>query len=311
VTVLSADETGGALEELLGGTKSQAVIAAPFIKYGALKRLLDQIPNDVRCITCVVRWDPGDIAAKVSDIEIWDLIKTIPSAQLLMHPLLHAKYFRSDDNVLVGSANVTHKALGWSSPSNLELLTSVNRDSNGMADFETKMVGQSILVTDLVRDGVLKAAQTIVLPDATAIAEGIDNDSVRANWIPQNLHPDLIFPHYAGVPNLHTVDWDRISAEGDLHTIRPPSQLDQNDFNQLVKSVLLSLPITRDVLKRATNPITPLSGQEIIREFRSEENQILNELDHWTAYRKWLLYFISDRFREPYGSEDLILGQVL
>lgn len=40
----------------------------------------------------------------------------------MLHPSLHAKFYRIDDVVLIGSANLTSSAMGWSQQPNLEIL---------------------------------------------------------------------------------------------------------------------------------------------------------------------------------------------
>ena len=92
----------------LGAT--EAVIAAPYIKENSLRRMLDQLPHLER-LTCVTRWQAGDIAAGVSDTVVRDLVRSLGGA-FRLHPSLHAKYYRFDDGVLVGSANLTDAGLG-------------------------------------------------------------------------------------------------------------------------------------------------------------------------------------------------------
>ena len=90
---------------------TEAVIVAPYIKEHSLLRLLEQLPHLER-LTCVTRWLAGDIAVGVSDTAVRDLVRSFGGA-FRLHPGLHAKYYRFDDAVLVGSANLTDAA--WAS----------------------------------------------------------------------------------------------------------------------------------------------------------------------------------------------------
>src|SRR3546814_15701150 len=86
-----------------------------------MARLLGAIPDDI-AVTCVTRWRPDEIAAGVSDLEVFDLIRARASGTLLLQPHLHAKLYRTGDRRLLGSANISGRALGWHEPANLEIL---------------------------------------------------------------------------------------------------------------------------------------------------------------------------------------------
>jgi len=96
---------GAQLLGLLEPSPSRLVLVAPFIKLGALKRVLDSIdPSSVQ-VDCVTRWLPTDIADGVCDLEILDALTALPTATLWLRDDLHAKYYRADDRCLVGSAS--------------------------------------------------------------------------------------------------------------------------------------------------------------------------------------------------------------
>jgi len=97
------------------------LLAAPYIKAPALQRLFEQLAGNVP-LTVVTRWLPHDVMAGASDPEAW-LLTTQRGGIFLNHPHLHAKYYRADLHVLVGSANLTDTALGWAEVPNLEILT--------------------------------------------------------------------------------------------------------------------------------------------------------------------------------------------
>jgi hypothetical protein len=112
---------GESLTNLCQRAQKELVLVAPFVKADVLDRLLHHINIEVS-LTCVTRWHLDEIISGVSDIEVWDLIRERASASLLLRSDLHAKYYRADDECLIGSANLTMAALGWSSRQNLELL---------------------------------------------------------------------------------------------------------------------------------------------------------------------------------------------
>ena len=69
---------------------------------------------------CFTRWTPLDIQVGASDIACRTLIKN-RGGSFRLHNQLHAKYYRVDDYVLIGSANLTQSGLGFSNSPNLEI----------------------------------------------------------------------------------------------------------------------------------------------------------------------------------------------
>ena len=83
----------------------EVVLIAPYMKERTLRSLIEHFDRDA-ALTCVTRWLPGDIDAGVSDIAV-QAIRAEPWWAFRLHASLHAKYYRFDDEVFVGSVNVT------------------------------------------------------------------------------------------------------------------------------------------------------------------------------------------------------------
>ena len=134
--------------DLLTGIYEDAkdiVIVAPYIKADALSRVIGKVGNDVS-LTCVTRWQVEDVVAGASDVDCYSTIKQV-GGEFRLHPSLHAKYFRADEHILIGSANVTNSALGWATEPNVELLCSPGADFDA-ATFETMLVEDSREIGD-------------------------------------------------------------------------------------------------------------------------------------------------------------------
>ena len=129
----------------LTGGASEAVIAAPYIKEPSLRRLLEHLPQLERLI-CVTRWQAGDIAAGVSDTAVRSVVRSSGGA-FRLHPSLHAKYYRFDDGILVGSANLTDAGLGVRRVHNFEILTEPGDGFNSGA-FERELMTGSREIDD-------------------------------------------------------------------------------------------------------------------------------------------------------------------
>lgn len=113
-------ELGERLRDFFATAQREIVIVAPFVKSEALQRLLSKLKAGTG-VTLVTRWRADEIALGVTDVGAFDVVAGHGGRTFLVNRL-HAKYFRSDLKVRMGSANVTGTALGWSPAANLELL---------------------------------------------------------------------------------------------------------------------------------------------------------------------------------------------
>ena len=67
------DTPGSALEKLCREASEEVLLVAPYIKASACRRLLMSIPKTLK-LNCVTRWRPADIAAEVSDLEVFRIV---------------------------------------------------------------------------------------------------------------------------------------------------------------------------------------------------------------------------------------------
>jgi len=125
-------------------------IVAPYIKAQTLKRILQRVKL-MNQLVCITRWSVDELIQGVSDISVRKIAQEA-GGKFMLHQRLHAKYYRFDAQIFVGSANVTDRAMGWSSLSNLEILHRVNDefDHNG---FEKEVLCGSREIGDLEEKG--------------------------------------------------------------------------------------------------------------------------------------------------------------
>ena len=102
------------------GNAAEAIIVAPFIKVDALTLVLRQLHGEAS-LTCITRWTPLDIQAGASDLACRKLVSD-RGGSFRLHNRLHAKYYRFDNRVLIGSANLTASGLSYAHVGNLEVL---------------------------------------------------------------------------------------------------------------------------------------------------------------------------------------------
>lgn len=112
--------TGQSAVELVQRADESLTVVAPFIKVATLRQLLTDLAPSTR-LRVISRWHLSELVAGVSDLDVWPLIRD-RGGELKLVPSLHTKAFLTPSEVLVGSANVTAAALGWSSRPNYELL---------------------------------------------------------------------------------------------------------------------------------------------------------------------------------------------
>ena len=151
---------GTSLRDLLEKAERDVVLVAPFIKVLALRDLLRFVSQNVR-VTCVTRWRPDEVAAGVSDLEVFDELQERNWGSLLLLPRLHAKYYRADDSCLMGSANLTSRALGFSSPPNVELMVQLGANVRSLELFEDQVISSAYPATAELREISLRSQRLI------------------------------------------------------------------------------------------------------------------------------------------------------
>ena len=133
-----------------------AMIAAPYMKEDALSRLLEALAPDATLV-CVTRWKPDDLLVGASDVACRTLVLQ-RGGSFLLHPRLHAKFYRFDSQVLIGSANLTSAGMGYRSPANLEILCAPEASYDAEA-FERELIRGSHAVSDDEFEGWSAIAQ--------------------------------------------------------------------------------------------------------------------------------------------------------
>ena len=214
-----------------------AVLAAPYIKENTLLRLLNNASRLVS-LTCVTRWSPGDISAGVSDAPARELVVG-KGGTFLLHPTLHAKYYRFDDMVLIGSANLTNSGLGLASNSNLEILSPPSDDFDSMA-FERLLLSQSRVVSDaeyaVWQSIPVKAQSPVVVPESFILS-----------WRPLTRDPGDLWLVYSDETGNSLPESVVQQAAQDLSAILAPEGLERGAFSMWVSSALLASPFVSDV----------------------------------------------------------------
>lgn len=281
-------------------SEEEIFLVAPFIKFKILSELSDEIGPDLK-LTIVTRWRLDEILSGVSDIEVWELLRNRENSSLKLSPNLHAKYYRFDNSIFLGSANLTEKALVQSPSSNLELLQE-GLLTEQLKAFERSILTSTIPVTDQLYDQVVQIVDQYEKKesfsgvnelgidykiDETSVEEVVDRDQ----WLPKSRNPENLFVYYSNEYDKLTADQIR-HAEIDISFFSIPNSLGNNEFNEFISFQLLQVPIVRKIDAFLNVP----------RRF-GEMSDFLYSLDKkiepkrsWQTLMRWLIFFFPDKY---------------
>lgn len=298
---------GDLLEQLLRNTQERLLIVSPFIKVNALKRLLSSAGDDVK-VDCVTRWRLDEILLGVSDLEVWNLLRTRSNASLSLRMNLHAKYYRGDDNCLVGSANITDAALGWSVAPNLELLI----PSPDNQDFENELFAGTVKVTDALYEQYKTAVENCPkiafpakptfqsdLPENVAQISGPTDEYIAVQpilietWLPTTRYPESLYSAYAGqLDKLTTAA--REAAIADLAVLSIPIGFSEKTFNLFVATALIQMPVVSQINHFVERPRRFGAVRDLIKQITGIGK--IEADTAWQTLMRWLLYFLPDNY---------------
>ena len=296
---------GTELSNLCTEANQEVLLVAPFIKASVLEKLLNQISPDV-ALKCITRWFPEEIVAGVSDLEVWNLIQNRANSSLWLRPDLHAKYYRADNWCLVGSANLTGKALGWSNPPNLELLVPLSADEPTVKTFETELFKACTLVTEDLFEQMTFAVQLLAEQTPNAIATSFrveipkdniaSNNSVNLNaWLPTLRNPEDFYIAYCGqTEKLSTAS--KIAALTDLRSLTVIPNLPLKVFQAYIGTLLLQKPIIQKVDSFVKTPQRFGAVKNLLNSLPCANNSHFNAERAWQTLMRWLLYFFPNRY---------------
>lgn len=304
---------GDKLLELCRSAREVVFIVAPFVKDAVLARVLDVLPSTVRRVTCVTRWIPEEIAAGVSDLEIFDRLTNHDNAELLLHPHLHAKLYRADHRCLVGSANLTGRALGWSSPPNLELLIELDANIPELGAFENNLLSVAIPANVVLRNA-MRAAADLLLQENRVPRFGVTDidypgSAAPRTWLPKCSTPDRLWNVYANQELWRLVASAVEAAKLDLVTLSPPAGLPRITFDLYVSAILKQMPLVMDIDRRTAAGLTDDEAAAVIAEAVSADELPYHPIFMWEVLKSWLSYFFPGTYRRTSQGEVFIRGR--
>ena len=309
VTVLT-DRIGEILSVQVSQAKSRLTLVAPFIKLKALERLFGGL-NPVVDLTVITRWRTGDIVAGVTDLGVLDFVRERGRARLLLHARLHAKVLLADELAVVGSANVTDAALGFSERQNAEAVTVLQTAPNKIFLFLAKLERESVVATEELRQRFEAVAKASSPPTKVPEVEVIGPPARPAAWpFPRFRDPERLHSAYLSILAFGDTDI-RTAILDDLAALTLPEGLDEADFRRRVGAAILAIPLLAEFDAFVLHPRYFGSMAEWMK-----DKGVLPDRGHEDRKRylqtliRWLRHFLPGRYRleEPNYSE--LFGRV-
>lgn len=231
--------------DLLSSVCSRAqhlIIAAPYIKVDALVRVLPDV-NPEASLVCITRWSPHDLVTGVSDVECRSVVIE-RGGSFRLHPSLHAKYYRADNVVLIGSANLTSSALGWTRQPNLEILCRPEDDFDADAFQRSLFEGSREIDDD--EFGSWKSIANMTLQGRRRV---VDEPPRLDTWRPATRDPKhLEFAYQGKDDEIASFDEQR-AAQRDIQTLRIPPGLTSAQVRTWISGCLFAASFTNTILR--------------------------------------------------------------
>ena len=277
----------------------EVTLIAPFVKIGALQRIVAEIQENVR-LSLYTRWRPDEIAIGVSDIEVWPILceRQLSSMYLCHH--LHAKCYVFDSEASVGSANITSRALGWHSAPNLEIQVRVSASNEWVINLLQELRISATLVNDEIASRFKALALELARqePD-TAPDTGhtllVDQPPVSM-WLPNTRQPSDLYLAYEG-------RYDEISRGGqatalvDLNYLGIPPGLSRDNFNSCVAAVMVQHQFFVKIHELSNVQRRFGEYRRFVREYLTKHDIDRDAADAWQTCLRWLQYFLADSYQ--------------
>ncbi|VEG45359.1 Uncharacterised protein [Mycolicibacterium flavescens] len=278
---------GDRLLGLAASSRSEFVMCAPFAKQSVVAKLLSVLPVGVEPVL-YTRWRPEEVAAGVSDTEVLKVMRS-RGGTVHLHDRLHAKYFRNDTSLLIGSANLTGAALGWAPNPNLELLVE-SRDGD-VRELERLLEFECTYATDEIASEIERIAQ--LLPAPVELVEIPTSAATEMSWIPSLRIPSDLYIAYSRGPS-SLASRSAASAASDLAALDLPLGLDESQFRTLVGYRLQSQPLFRSIDDFLHESRRFGEMREMISRLTGLDRGGAEEV--WQTVMRWMLEFLPDRY---------------
>ena len=281
---------GDLLLEHVGRARSEVLLCAPFIKAKVLKSLFDRLEPGLP-VQVVTRWNAEEVAAGVSDLEVFEIVAARGGASLSLLDHLHAKLYVADGRVLAGSANLTAPGLGWSATSNLEILAGLPGDDPSVLRC-LEAIRRARPATEDERSRVAAAAQSLNMPRLPA-GEDVD-EGHSGTWLPRLGAPARLYNAYMADRRERLTASALEAADHDLRALGIPPDLGRVDFEDSVRRSFVAMPAIRTILDAASSELRDDDGIRLVAALQRADDMAPEP--QWLIVREWMTHFLRDDY---------------
>jgi len=300
---------GDILLEAAQTARVEACLIAPFVKLEVIERIFAKLSDNVR-VNIVTRWIPVEIAAGVSDLEVFDAVSARSGAKLFLNNMLHAKLYRFDQNYRLGSANLTGKALGWRAPSNIEILRPADGQDDDLRSLEETLLSSSMQADARYRDEVQRQVDLLVQSGFDPRPLAAEMGGLPASWLPTCPSPEKVWDVYSDPENARRrmVESAFDAARADIACLQVGDGLSEIQFYRVMSGALNQMPLVRMIEREAETGLDAEKAAALIAGAGGAAPYATIEM--WEILAAWLQYYFPDRYRmEPMG-EVLRYGRI-
>lgn len=294
--------------------QDEVLLVAPFIKENAFREILRRVDSRVK-ITCVTRWRVPEILIGVSDLDIWKALCERGGCLLIKNDL-HAKYYRFDDIALIGSANISNAALGWSNTPNLEILCPPNDQDSLRQQFENELLRTSVPATKELYDSLKElveqtdALEIPFLPQSGELETSAGSQNLDETiWVPTLRQPAELYTFYAGLQDQVSAGLAE-SAQNDLKAFDLPRGLNQAAFEMEIGLQLLAKSIIQKIDAFLSQPRRFGEVRRYLQRVCPGSLELDDASRLWQVLMRWMLQFLPFRYRLKVPSHSEIIYRV-
>lgn len=286
---------GDIVKSLLETAESEALICAPFIKVEALRRITASMNEDVS-LNIYTRWLVHEVALGVSDLEVFEVCEEHPKWRLYHVENVHAKCFKADNEVLVGSANVTNAALGWSRFPNIEIVAPIDQRHPSVQKLISSLKNAEIITREF-KEKIEREAGILNLDDLKDCARHWEElKGEQEYWLPSCSVPQYLYKVYRQELSSRLITQSVIEdARNDLEDLSVPNGLSESGFGDYVRSVLFETPSFAMFIREIPGRLTEAKAKEILSKMRPSADEEARTL-HWHNILQWFDIFLASKF---------------
>ena len=273
------ERPGDLLSKFCSGAQN-VILAAPYIKADALLRVLKEVDSKAS-INCITRWNPHDLAVGASDIDCRTII-TERGGSFRLHATLHAKYYKADNVMLIGSANLTSSGMGWSSDPNLEILCRPE-DEFDVEAFHAVLFGES----REIRDKEFHHWESITQFTDPEVASVCGLQQPIDSWRPSTRDPQHLVLAYKGREDAIASSDEQRAARRDLQALQLPEGLTNEQIKSWTLTCLLSDSFTNSVI-RLRRMDAPYAYRELAETFSLGVTEARRDMEAVEIWLRWL-----------------------